>query len=169
MEDIVQAFNFNPELLEMCFTDKVREMCKSCKRFGKKAQCPPHLESVSYYKKLLPTFNSGILFLEVYNIDDIAKWKELGERSSKDIQQTLINKRTELFNQGIFAIGFAAGSCKNCQDCRFPCKYPDKSFAPIEGTGLDVIALVWAVTKKELKFPVKDFFCRVGMILYDKK
>ncbi len=162
---------FNPKILNFnnCFDLKARELCKSCKRYGKKATCPPYIESVEYYKKLLPTFNKGILIVEKFEITNPADWKELGKNSSLLILNKLKAIRQQLLNKGHFAVIFSAGSCKYCSDkCTFPCKHPEESAIPLEGTGIDVVYLVSKITKIELKFPVKKFFYRVGMVLYDK-
>jgi predicted metal-binding protein len=158
---------FDPKILEEFFSDKVCEYCKSCKRYGSKAQCPPHIENVSYYKKVLPKFEHGALVFKKFLIENPENWKELGISSSKEIQDKLFNIRAKLLSDGHFAVVFGAGSCKNCEKCSFPCRFPDKAIIPIEGTGLNVVAAVKKITKLNLKFPVKDYFYRIGVVLFD--
>ena len=158
---------FQPSILTSFFNIKVREACKSCKKYGKKATCPPHIDSVDYYKNLLPKYENGMLIIEEYEIDNIDNWQQLGEKSSLFILNQLIALRTELLAKGKFPIIFGAGSCKNCKECSFPCRLPDKSAIPIEGTGLDIVGLVYELAKIELTFPVKDKFYRIGLILWD--
>jgi len=168
----MQIIEFNPKLLEDFFNIKVREACKSCKRFGKKVTCPPYIDSIDYYKNLLPYYRYGVLIIEKFLIKDytMSTWQELGAYSSKIIHNQLLEERNKLLERGIFSIIFGAGSCKFCSEiCTFPCKHPEKSVVPIEATGLDVIGLVYELTKIELKFPVENqgFFYRIGMMLYD--
>ena len=53
---------FSPFKLKTYFNNRVRESCKSCKRYGKKSTCPPHVESVEYYRSVLCSYNHGMLF-----------------------------------------------------------------------------------------------------------
>ena len=158
---------FNPDMLLEFFNKKVREACKSCKRYGHKSTCPPYIESVEYYMDLLPKYTKGLLFIEKFIIDNVDNWKELGAKSSQIIQEELFKHKQELINQYHFPLLFGAGSCKNCDKCSVPCRFPDKSLIPIEATGINVVELVYQLSKIELIFPVKDYFYRIGMIIYD--
>jgi predicted metal-binding protein len=158
---------FNPKILKPLFDLKIRELCKSCKRFGYKQTCPPHISPVKYYEKLLPTYKHGVLIYHKFAIYDIERWKELGQSSSKEIQQTLWDKRSKLLELGKFAIIFGAGSCKLCPECAYPCRHPEQSTVPLEGTGINVVKLMAKVAGIELIFPVTEYFYRVGVVLYD--
>jgi predicted metal-binding protein len=167
----MESYYFYPHILKSYFSNKVREECKSCKRYGQKATCPPHCESIDYYKKVLPSYHTGVLIIGKFEINDIAKWKEEGVISSNAIREELLRRRNNVLYAGRpYAVIFGAGSCKNCPVCAFPCRMPDKSVVPIVATGIDVVALVKAVTKINIKFPVEKqgFYYRVGMILYDE-
>lgn len=165
----VEKFDFNPYILRSFFDNKVREQCKICKRYGQKATCPPHMESVEYYRKVLSSYRYGVLFVLKYAIDDISNWKVQGRDSSLLLHNALLEARNELFAKGKFGIVFGAGSCKLCETCNFPCRFPDKSVAPLEATGLNVIAMVKEIANIELKFPVESqsHFYRIGAVLYD--
>ena len=166
---IMEKYKFNPEILEDCFTIKAREMCKSCKRYGQKATCPPHVESVEYYKKLLSSYKQGILLVSKFKIPNNYRWRELGKDSSLEIHKELLKIRTELFKDNNFAIIFGAGSCKNCEECQFPCRFPNESVVPLEATGLNVIQVVYKITKIIIRFPVEKqkYFYRIGAVFYD--
>jgi predicted metal-binding protein len=163
------SVEFNPAILVSFFNQKVRETCRSCKRYGHKSTCPPYVESVAYYQSLLTKYTRGKLFIEKFELKDYTQntWQELGEYSSKQMQETLFNFKIELINQYHFPLLFGAGSCKNCSKCSFPCAFPDKSLIPIEALGLNVVELVYQLTKIDIIFPVKDFFYRVGMVVWD--
>lgn len=163
----LRKIKFNPQILTEYFDAKVREMCRSCKRYGTKATCPPNVESLEYYKNLLCTYKYGILFIEKFNIDNIANWERLGKESSSILHKAVLDCRNKLIASGHpFVVGFTAGSCKNCEKCAFPCRFPDKSLVPIEGTGINVMRLVKIVAKINIKFPVTKSFYRVGIVLY---
>lgn len=160
--------DFEPIILKNYFDLKVRELCKSCKRYGQKATCPPYIDSVDYYYKVLPTFNKGKLIIKHFIVEDCSKWKELGRTSSLEIMNKLKDMRKELMDQGQFSLIFAAGSCKYCSDvCTFPCKHPDQSAVPIEGTGINVVKLIFDIMDIKIIFPIDKSFYRVGMLLYD--
>jgi len=140
----MMEISINPKT-DLIFDDKVREMCKSCKRYGKKATCPPYVESVAYYKKLLRRYQNCKLYYEKFNSSDKKRWRELGKRSSLEIHMKLLEERDKLFELGHYFVAiFGAGSCKLCDKCFFPCKSPDKSIIPF-----------------------RDSYYRIGAIFYD--
>jgi len=165
----MKKIQFNPKILKHFFSNKTREMCKTCKRYGKKATCPPYIDNIDYYKKTLSLYNKGILLIEKFRIEDKKNWVVLGKKSSLKIHKELLKIRSKFLKEGIFSIVFGAGSCKICLDCNFPCKFPEESIIPVEGTGLNVIKLVYNISKINIKFPVEkqEFFYRVGIVLYD--
>jgi predicted metal-binding protein len=114
----------------------------------------------------LTTYKHGRIFYEEFKAEQ-DRWEELGKISSLSIYVALLRERQQLFNTGhYFCTILGAGSCKLCEKCTFPCSHPEKSIIPLEGTGIDVVATL----KKhniDIKFPIKDYFYRIGMILYD--
>ena len=152
---------------DLPFDLKVREMCKSCKRFGSNAHCPPFIESVEYYKKLLSNYRYGILYYKTFDSSDKNKWKETGKESSLELHALLLEERDRLFKEGHYFISiFGAGGCKLCETCSFPCRQPQKAISPIEATGINVVKLMENYGIK-VEFPIKDNFYRIGMVLYD--
>jgi len=161
----INVVNIQPS--QLCFDIKVQEMCKSCKRYGTKASCPPYIESVEYYKKLLPSYKHGILYYERFKVTDKTQWRKLGASSSLKIHNHLLKVRNELIQQGHYFVEvFGAGSCKMCAKCTFPCHQPDKSITPLEGTGVNIFKLLKKLNIPFV-FPIKDSFLRVGVVLYD--
>ena len=78
-----------------------------------------------------------------------------------------MEKRTQLFNEGhYYSIILGGGSCKACVQCVTPCRQPDKAIVPIEGCGIDVVKLLFDCNGINLKFPIENYFFRVGMILW---
>ena len=152
---------------DLIFDIKVCEGCKSCKRFGLTGCCPPSIGSFEYYKKLLKRYNNGKLFIEKFIITDIKQYKEIGRESSLTLHKYLLKEREKLFNEGhFFTILLGGGSCKYCSECSIPCKLPHYRAIPIEATGVNVV-----VTLEKLglflKFPVKKYFYRTGLLLWD--
>lgn len=150
---------------DLIFDLKVREMCKSCKRYGKKATCPPYLDSVEYYEGLLPRYKSGILYYKKFTVQN--NWVKQGKSSSLEIYEKIILKRRELRkNSHYFLMAFGAGSCKLCDKCTFPCKLPDRSLVPFEATGIDIVKMMMQFDIA-IEFPVNNHFYRIGAIFYD--
>lgn len=158
--------DFSPSILKNYFTLKSVQACRSCKRYGA-GQCPPHVPSIDYYKELLPAYKNGIIVFKRFEIND--DWKEQGRSSSLEIHNCLLEKRTQLLNNGCYySIILGAGSCKACVTCVTPCRQPDKAIVPIEGCGIDVVALMRSL-EVDINFPVEKqgFFFRIGAILWN--
>jgi len=150
---------------DLIFDPKVREMCKSCKRYGKKATCPPYIEPVEYYNQLIPKYSYGVIYYEIFPTNGNAA--EIGKKSSLEIYKKIASERNKLFNDGHYLIlGLGAGSCKLCNRCSFPCHQPGKALVPLEATGVDVIKTMKRFGV-EVKFPVKDTIYRIGALFYD--
>jgi len=114
---------------------------------------------------LLKRYKYGIIYYQRFKTNK--NWKKLGKESSLIIHYEILKDRNILMRNGhYFIVGFGAGSCKLCNSCFFPCRQPDKSFIPFEGTGVNVKALMKKF-KIDLKFPVNKNFYRVGVIFYD--
>lgn len=160
---------FDPFILLEYFDDKVREQCRSCKRYGVSTQCPPNLPSLEYFQKVLTLYKHGLIIYNQYPIDKDLTWQDMGKQSSLNLHEYLLKRRQELFNQGhVFTLIFGGGSCKWCPKCINPCREPSKSLIPLEGCGINVINLMKEFNL-EIKFPMEnqEAFYRIGMILYD--
>ena len=154
----------NPKI-DLIFDPKIREMCKCCKRYGKKATCPPHTEPVEYYSTVLKSFRHGIIYYDIFPTD--GNKEDVGHDSSIEIYKKLTAERTRLFENGHYLIMIlGAGSCKLCERCSFPCHIPDKGIIPVEATGIDIVKVMEKFQVKII-FPVKKTLIRVGIVLYD--
>lgn len=144
---------------------KVREMCKSCKRFGTKPNCPPHVETVAYYRTLIESYRYGIVFYDVFPVTE--DHEADGRNSSLIVHKAVLAARNALFAEGhTLMLALGGGSCKLCDECVTPCKYPDKALMPMEATGIDVVATM-AKLGIDVTFPVSDKFYRIGAVFYD--
>ena len=160
----MNTININPKK-DLIFDIKAREMCKHCKRYGKKATCPPYIESVEYYSKLFPTYQHGIFYYESFPVNDDAM--KIGRKSSLIIYNKISSERNALFADGhYFIMGLGAGSCKLCKKCTFPCPMPERSLIPIEATGIDVVKTMNRLGVA-VSFPVDRTIFRIGSLFYD--
>jgi len=154
---------FNPKE-DLIFDLRAVEACRSCKRFNFKASCPPHIPDTSYYQKLLPSYEQGILLYKLFTVLD--SWEIEGKKSSLEMAEELIKNRDRLFSEGfVFVSAFGSGSCKICKSCSFPCRFPNSALVPLEATGLNVVKLCEKFNIN-LKFPIEDSFYRIGAIFY---
>lgn len=158
--------NFNPSILEKYFHEWVREKCMGCKRYGESCSCPPFVPNIGYYKDRLPKFKNGILVCYKYR-SDFVNWEKQGRQSSLDIANCLDRYRLQYSKPYTDFLVFGAGSCKRCYKCGNTCYFPEEKLIPMEATGLDVVSLFYDLTKVKLVFPIKEYFYRVGMVLYD--
>lgn len=164
---MIKRIEFNPEILKDYFNLKANQACKSCKRYNKSAKCPPYIRDISYYKELLPTYKYGVIVYDTFPSNKDT-WEVDGRASSLVIHKKILDLRDELFYEGVYySIALGAGSCKYCEKCTIPCRYPNKSIVPIEGTGIDVVNLMKSFNIG-IKFPVEeqDDYYRIGMLLY---
>ena len=161
---------FDPKILDAYFSDFVRFLCRSCKRYDTKWTCPPRIDTVSHYKEYLPSFEYGLLVYKKFEFDksDLTNWQKFGQESSLEIQNELIEWRHRITaKERVLLLG--AGSCKICKKCSsVQCRFPDKAIVPVEGTGIDVMRLFKDLTGFDLKFPVETegYYYRIGMILF---
>lgn len=162
----MKSIHINPKIIP--FDNKVREMCKSCKRYGFKATCPPHTESVQYYHDNLRLYKHAIIWYDTFECPNLDAWKVVGKLSSLAIHNKLLKERERLFSDGhYFVVLFGAGSCKLCpKDCVFPCRQPQNAIIPLEGTGVNVVKLMKQYDV-DVSFPVKNSIYRIGLVLYD--
>jgi len=162
----MKSIHISPSTIQ--FNNKVREMCKSCKRYGCKATCPPHTESVEYYSEVLRTYRKGIIYYDIFDCADLTEWQKVGKESSLVIHHKLLKVREQLFSEGhYFVVLFGAGSCKLCpKGCSSPCRQPQNAIIPLEGTGVDVVKLMKQYDV-DITFPVKNSIYRIGLVLYD--
>lgn len=158
--------NFDPKK-ELFFDLKVCEACRSCKRYGLTGCCPPLIGTFEYYKKLLKRYTYGKVFVEKFVVKDSSKWKEIGKQSSLVLHKILLKERQQLLDKGhYFNVILGGGSCKWCKECSIPCKLPQFRAIPIEATGIDVVTTLYKMGLF-IKFPVKQVFYRVGLLVWD--
>jgi len=161
----MKSIKINPKK-DLVFDLKAKESCKSCKRYAQKATCPPYVDSIEYYEKLLKSYKYGTLYYEQFKSTK-EQWEEMGKKSSLVMHTHLLKVRDDLFLKGhYFSVAFGAGSCKLCKECTFPCRNPSKSLIPMEGAGLDVVELMRR-KKIKINFPVTESIYRIGLVLYD--
>lgn len=162
----MQIITFDPAE-DLIFDLKAVEACRSCKRYGLTGCCPPHILGIDYYSKVLKTYDSGKIFIEKFQVNKRTNKVAIGRKSSLAIHKTLLKEREKLYKQGKhFVVILGAGSCKYCKKCVIPCRFPNLRAIPIEATGLNIVKILKR-KNVNISFPVKTYFYRIGMVLYD--
>lgn len=151
---------------QVFFDDRTRDMCRSCKRYGSKATCPPYVENLEYYKNTIRQYQYGQIIFKKYLCSSNTDHLEIGKTSSLELHHELISRRTSLYQAGyIFVVAYGGGSCKLCETCSFPCKLPQQSLVALEAAGINVFL---TLDQFNVKLPslITDYFYRVGAVFY---
>ena len=155
---------------DVIFDIRARFKCLSCKRYGRKGTCPPHIPDIDYFKALFSSYHWA-LFISIKRKVKPKEWEVVGKESSRTLHKMLLELERQAFNRGcIFAISFIGGSCKMCdtKTCSSPCKNPSVGRIPIEATGVNVVETCKHLDI-DIRFPVvlNETFWRVGMLLVE--
>jgi predicted metal-binding protein len=151
----------------LIFNEKVRDLCRSCKRFGKSAACPPNIESLDHYRKAAKQYKHMDIVYKEFNVNDYKDKIEAGKKSSLELYKHLVDRRNKMIQEGnLFVTCYGGGSCKICKNCTIPCTHPEKSIIPIEGTGVNIFE---TLRQFDIILPsiIDKTFFRIGVILYD--
>lgn len=152
------------------YTSKVDVMdwvvlrCKyGCEKYGKSHSCPPNSVSPSDMRKIMREYKRAILVA--------AKTKN--PEDQKKFRKALIEMEKALFLANHYkAFALVPGCCDNCDACTAKegkeCSHPKENRPCIEGTGIDIFALVKKYKKNIQTIADKNkAFESYGLILLD--
>lgn len=138
--------------------------CKyGCEKYGKSYSCPPHSVSPDTMRKILKEYKRAILVA--------GKTKDI--EAQKKFKQALIEMEKALFLKNHYkAFALVPCCCDNCEECAVHkgkgCRNPNETRPCIEGTGIDVFALVSKYKKNIHTLSDKNkSFESYGLILLD--
>ena len=138
--------------------------CKyGCENYNKCYSCPPHSVEPDKMRKILREYKRAILVA--------AKTKDL--EAQQKFRKALIEMERELFLTKYYkAFALVPCCCNECEKCAVHdgkgCRKPNESRPCIEGTGIDVFALVSKYKKSLKPITEKDkAFESYGVILLD--
>lgn len=155
-----QVFPIDPE--DIVFDSKALLFCYKCVNYNKKCTCPPRIPKIDYQKMLL-SYKKGLVVALKCDIGDDRQ--KVRRDSTRRLHWMLLELEKFAFSHSYhFANSFIGGSCKLCVECPDKCRFPDLARIPLEAAGVDVVKTVSKVGLK-LKFPVKDNFYRVGLLM----
>ncbi len=144
--------------------DWVLLRCKyGCENYGKSHSCPPNSISPDETRRIMREYKRAILVA--------AKTKDIEKQNN--FRKALIEMEKALFLKNFYkAFALVAGCCDNCESCAAQggkeCRNPQTKRPCIEGTGIDVFALVGKYKKniQTIKDKKKSFES-YGLILLD--
>lgn len=120
-----------------------RDICasNSCGKFGKCWMCPPDIGEIDELMARLKTFQHGLLYQTIYEIEDSFDIEGMGEasRSHAQVSQAVNDAVKPVLGAHLH---LSCGGCNLCPRCARmddqPCRMPDKALPPMEGYGIDV-------------------------------
>ena len=144
--------------------DWVTAKCRyGCGRYHRSYSCPPHSIAPKRMREIMREYKRAVLVIE----------KPDGEEKQKEFRKALIEMEKELYLKNYYrAFALVPGTCTSCEVCkavkRDTCINPSENRPCIEGTGIDVYALVKRF-KKNAKINKKpsEPFKSYGLILLD--
>ena len=126
----VSEIPFDPELRKSCEMNR-------CGIYGKNWACPPLVGPVEELIATAKTYDTALVFENVYKISDsfdIEGMQEASERHKK-----LARAINDLPTRPKDSIMLGAGGCDFCDVCAAaedkPCRFPEKAFASLEAYG----------------------------------
>lgn len=151
---------------QLVFEERVRLNCFQCARYGVNWTCPPKLPDIDYQKMILEYQDALLVYCKVPFTED--KLDIVRRDSTNVLHRALLAAEKLLWeNDRPLAVSFIGGSCKLCAQGCDPHKCRQRKLAriPIEATGVNVSK---SVKDEELQivFPPKNFFYRVGLLLW---
>lgn len=147
------------------FEQRQQILCFYCTRYNSKWTCPPRIPKVDY-PKVFAEYNDALLIYHYLPAQD--DWQKTRTDSSLILHRTLLDTENFLLRNGnATRISFIGGCCKLCKNDCAPdkCRNPYQARIPLEATGVNVIKTA-EKCGIEIKFPVAEMMCRIGLILW---
>lgn len=161
---------FNPK--ELIFSNEFREYCREnrCGYYGTNWMCPPGIGEIDDLKKRALSFQYGIVFQTVKDVEDAKDEKivigirDEHNRSIRDLA-TLLKQKYNIYDQ----LPMGAGPCSICKECSYKygreCINKKEAISSAEAFGIDVGKLLESVGLS-LIFEDKKISL-VGLILFN--
>jgi len=153
---------------EVSVDDRVRLKCQVplCDSYGRNYTCPPHVPTLSDFRKALNGYEKGIL---VRVNDTLTEGNRDPFRSAGLLHELINFGEKEAFLMGYrFAAGFIGGCCRLCETCAAvtgeACRFPFRARPSMESMGIDVIETAKRAGMS-IEFPVQGRVSWVGLIL----
>ena len=146
------------------FDDKTHIKCFYCEKYGRNHCCPPNLPALDYQALIHGCGNARLFCYQQNFTKEITVYDRC--MSSSALHKAIVKAERILWeNNKPLALAFIGGSCKACGcGCPEECRSPKRRI-PLEAVGVDITKTALAVGIK-ITYPPKDFFWRVGAVLW---
>ena len=128
---------------EVVLSASFRDICagNGCGRFGRCWMCPPFIGEIDALMDKVRSFDHGLLYQTIHDIEDSFDIEGMGDASRVHAQVSQrINEAVKPLLPG--CLHLSCGGCNLCERCakldEAPCRLPDKALPPMEGYGIDV-------------------------------
>jgi len=169
-----KIFQFNNQdnvkmlIAERCnivFEERVLFNCFFCKNYGYKWSCPPNIPNLTFSTVLNEYDNYVLLFHKKKFENEITIDDRIQSTSIIHMLGLKLEKILWENNHPMAKI-FIGGGCKLCTNCpKTGCVKPYFRRIPLEAIGVNVIKTA-ANVGMEIVFPPKDYFYRVGLLVW---
>ncbi|MDR1130994.1 MAG: DUF2284 domain-containing protein [Oscillospiraceae bacterium] len=132
----VEKLTFEPELRKLCEQN-------ACGRFARNYTCPPFAGEIAALVAKLKTFQSAVIFQNIYSLEDSFDFEGMMNAQQKHNAMT-----REIANRVYTALGrenalvLSAGGCTLCESCaaqtNAPCRHPGEALSSLEAYGIYV-------------------------------
>ena len=115
-----------------------RDICaqNGCGMYGRCWMCPPHIGEIGELMDRVRSYQYGLLYQTIHEIEDSFDIEGMGEAAVKHAQMS------QRLNEKVCGLHLSCGGCHLCTRCAKmddqPCRMPDKALPPMEGYGIDV-------------------------------
>ena len=120
-----------PEVREMCSADK-------CGAYGKRWSCPPGCGDLSFCRKRIASYASGLLLQTTGPLEDAFDLRGIAAAQEEHSRRfAALARQIRHFQRDCLPL--AAGACTRCEVCSYPskpCRFPGKMFSSMEAYGL---------------------------------
>ena len=151
---------------ELPVHEGVRLKCLAplCEFYGVCRVCPPHLPSVSEFRRALTYFSQAYLLVLRYAA---VGREEVAKPEIELLHAVHALEKAALQNGYYRAMGLAVGGCKLCTNCaplNEPCRHPFLARPSPEGLGID-LTLLARRKGLPLSWPPSGEYLLLGMLL----
>ena len=131
------------DVQDIVLSASFRDICagNACGKYGRCWMCPPDIGEIDALMAELRTYEHGLLYQTIYEIEDSFDIEGMGEasRSHAKVSQRVNDAVKPLLGN---CLHLSCGGCNLCERCAkmdgLPCRMPDKTLPPMEGYGIDV-------------------------------
>ena len=122
---------------DIVFSEEVRNICagNQCRGYGKTWACPPAIGSLAECREKCLRYSSGMVFSVVYPLEDSFDLEGMQE-ASRQFKQVCDRLHEKIDFPHLL---LSNGGCSRCSSCTYPdapCRFPEKLYPALEGSGI---------------------------------